>query len=253
MGPLPASRGCTCRICRPDDSYFVHDRKTIDCILEHGWQVVYVSPDGAACDHPEHDHSTDSHPHDADTPGFGYTVGLGHRCEHPELLISGLDHLVACSALNEVARRVMAGRRLAPGEVLEGVLAGVPIVVERVAEHALPHTVPWSEWFHRRQPDALMLVWPSVRGLFAWQPGAPKTLDRLQPPEWREPFRHVGGVTADPDWTFPVPPDRMAISCTHVVEDGEAVFWVARTSDPEHGEDWFTTAGPKPMRFTICA
>ncbi len=241
MGPLPAAPGCGCHICRPDASYDAVDRRTIDTVLEHGWQVIMVAA-GAGCDDPDHqEHSVD----DLVDPGpaFAYTVGLGHRLGHPEILMSGLDQRLMHRALNDVARRIMNGRRLAVGDVLEDVLAGAPVAIERVAEDRLGETVTWSGWFHRRKPEALAIVWPDRTGVFAWQPGAAQTLDELQPHEWRVPFEHGGGLAADPDWEFPVPPDYGAFSCTHVVDDGEAVLWVARQSDEARGEDWSIHCG----------
>lgn len=133
-GPLPAARGCDCHLCRPDDSYDEQDRRTIDTVLEHGWQVIVVA-EGAGCSDPDHEEHS-SHDHGEPVPAFAYTVGLGHRCGHPELLMSGLDHRVMHRALNDVAQRVMNGRRLAPGDVLEDVLAGVPVAIEQVSDGA---------------------------------------------------------------------------------------------------------------------
>lgn len=241
MGPLPAAAGCDCHVCRPDASYDDLDRRTIDAVLEHGWQVILVASD-VDCSHPEHhEHSTDDH--GGPGPAFAYTLGLGHRFGHPELLMSGLDHRVMHHALNELARRIMNGRRLAPGDALEDVLAGVPVAVEQVADDALRETVAWSGWFHRRRPEALAIVWPDREGVFAWQPGAPEALDELQPRAWRVPIDHVGGLAQDPTWDFPVPPDHKAFSCTHVVDDGEAVLWAARESDETRGEDWSIHCG----------
>lgn len=241
MGPLPAVSGCDCHVCRPEEVYDDEDRRTLDTVLQYGWQVMAVS-DEAGCGHPDHlDHS--GHEHLDPSPGFAYTIGLGHRCGHPELLMSGLDRLVMHHALNNVAERVMKGRRFAPGDVLEDVLAGVPVVLERVAEEALAETVTWSGWFHRRKPEALAIVWPSTSGLFAWQPGAPGILAEMQPPSWRVPIQHTGAVATDPAWPFPVPPDLRAFSCTHVVDEGAAVLWIARESDPSRGEDWSIHCG----------
>jgi hypothetical protein len=54
---------------------------------------------------------------------------------------------------------------------------------------------------------------------------------------------HTGGLATDPAWDFPVPPDHKAFSCTHVVDDGEAVLWAARESDATRGEDWSIHCG----------
>jgi hypothetical protein len=240
MGPLPAVAGCTCQICAPEPTYDEIDRQCIDTVLRFGWQVMSVS-DGGECAHPDHGQPDHNHPEPG--PAFAYTIGLGHRCGHPELLMSGLDQGVMHRALNDVARRIMDGHRLLPGDVLEGVLAGVPVVLEEIAESALAETVTWSGWFHRRKPDALVIVWPSTSGLFAWQPGAPAILDERQPRTWRVPIVHVGGAAVDPSWPFPVPPDVRVFSCTHVVDEGEAVLWVARESDPARGEDWSLHCG----------
>ena len=241
MGPLPAAPGCDCHICRPDASYDELDRRTIDSVLEHGWQVILVADDAACSDPEHHDHSAD----DEGDPGpaFAYTVGLGHRLGHPELLMSGLDRHVMHRALNDIADRIMNGRRLSPGDALEHVLAGVPVAIEQVADDGLRDTVTWSGWFHRRKPAALAVVWPDRNGVFAWQPGAPDILDELQPPRWRVPVEHTGGLSIDPAWDFPVPPDHRAFSCTHVVDDGEAVLWAARQPDERRGEDWSIHCG----------
>ena len=251
MGPLPAVGGCDCHICRPDEFYDDADRATIETVLAHGWQVVLVS-DEASCEHPDHDdaehhahpvHDHQGHEVDDSVPAFAYTVGLGHRCGHPELLISGLDPTLMHRVLNDVARRVMLGRRLVPGDVLEDVLAGVPVVLEQVTDEGLADTVTWSGWFHRTRPEALAIVWPTTSGLFAWQPGAPETLDRAQPPSWRARFPHSGGVGVDPDWVFPVPPDHPTFSCSHVVDGGDAILWAARQTDETRGEDWSIHCG----------
>jgi hypothetical protein len=240
MGPLPAAPGCDCHICRPGQSCDEQDRRVIDTVLKHGWQVILVA-ENAGCSAPDHDdHATG---HGESGPAFAYTIGLGHRAGHPELLMSGLDRAVMHRALNGIARRVIDGLRLAPGDELEDVLAGVPVAVEQVSDAALPETVTWAGWFQRRKPEALAIVWPDRRGVFAWQPGAPEVLDVVQPRGWRVPIEHTGGLAADPTWDFPVPPEQRVFSCTHVVDDGEAVLWAARERDAERGEDWSIHCG----------
>jgi len=247
MGPLPAAPGCDCHVCRPEESYDdALDRGTIDTVLRHGWQVILVADDGP-CDHADHAHDADEpdqfHDESDSGPAFAYTVGLGHRAGHPELLMSGLDPGVMHRALNDVAQRVLDGRRLRPGDVLEDVLAGVPVAIERVADPAIAETVLWSGWFHRRQPEALVVVWPDGDGIFPWQPGVADIVRELQPRDWRVPVEHTGGVAPDPAWCFPVPPEHKAFSCTHVVDEGAAVLWAARQPLDGNGEDWSVHCG----------
>jgi len=240
MGPLPAVPGCDCQICRPEEWYDELDRQTIDAVLEHGWQVMLVAA-AADCSDCDHDHSADDI--DGSGPPFAYTIGLQHRFGHPELLISGLDYGLMHDVLDGLARRVMAGRRLVPGDALEEVLPGAPVAVEQVADEGLREAVTWSGWFHRRKPEALAVVWPDRRGVFGWQPGAPAVLDELQPREWREPIVHTGGLATDPSWDFPVPADHLVVSCTHVLDDGKAVLWAARVWDELFGDEWSIHCG----------
>ncbi|GAB2982155.1 hypothetical protein GCM10027076_20020 [Nocardioides montaniterrae] len=229
MGRFPAAPGCDCHVCRPEESYDEQDRRAIETVLKHGWQVMLVA------DRADHEHDS--------MPAFAYTIGLGHRAGHPELLMAGLDRRLMHRCLNRIAQRIIDGLRLTPGDAIEDVLAGVPVAVEQIADTALAETVTWSGWFHRRKPEALMIVWPDRNGVFGWQPGAPAILDELQPREWRIPLEHNGGLAVDPTWAFPVPPDYRAFSCTHVVDDGDAVLWAARQTGGPDGEDWSIHCG----------
>lgn len=239
MGSHPAAPGCRCRICRPEPPSDEVERRTISIVMAHGWQVMIVSDD-AGCSHPDHHH--DDKPEPA-VPGLAYTVGLGHRADHPELMVSGLEPALMHSMLNGLAQRVVEGHRLSAGDVAEDVLAGVPVALHEVSETGLVEAVTWSGWFHRRRPDALAVVWPDRRGVFAWQAGAPEVLDERQPPRWRVPHDHRGGLAADPDWPFPVPSDKQALTCSHVVDRGYGVRWVARELDETRGEDWSVHCG----------
>lgn len=238
MGLHPRADGCDCHACRPDPDYDdPRDRSTIETVLQHGWQVFVVGSGSCDCGQPDH--------HEDDGPAFAYTVGLGHRAGHPELVMSGLDPGLMHRALNRVAERVLAGRQFAAGDVLEDVLGRVPVVLAQASVDGLEQTVTWASWFQRRPVEALVVVWPSTSAVFAWQPGAPDELDERQPPSWREPLDLRGPIARDPEWAFPVPPDLRALTCTHVTDEGAPVLWVGRESDPSRGEDWSLHCGGK--------
>lgn len=244
LGILPALPECDCQICRPEPVYDEIDRRCIDAILSKGWQTLLV---GAECV-IEGCCESDS------GPDFAYTLGLGHHRGHPELFMSGLDLRLMSSVLNHLAEQVRAGHVFKHGDVVEGALAGVPVVLEQLADEHLEQTVPWSGWFHRRKPEALAVVWPTTTGVFSWQPGAPSQLDEMQPPYWRIPSPREGGVAVTPDWTFPIPAEQLVSSCTHVVVDGVPVLWAAHHDDGEQGDNWTFHCGASDHTIdTICA
>ena len=156
------------------------------------------------------------------SPDFAYTVGLGHHRDHPELVMSGLAHELMTTVLETVSALVLQGFPLVPGQVLEGALARVPLVVDELSEQGLSATVGWSRWFHQRPVPAYQLVWPSATGDFVWD--TPE-----QPASWRVPVER-----AEPEWTLGATPGQPVYVCTHVAEDGEPVMRVVR----DHGEEW---------------
>ncbi len=214
--------GCRCRLCEPGPLNDDLERACVETVREHGWQVNLVGEgDGD------------------DEPAFAYTVGLGHRARHPELVMSGLPSDLMHRVLNAMVERIAAGHRFdTPGQLVEAALARVAVTVEPLTEDGLRQTVTWSGWFHRRSPRAVQLVWPDTAGVFAWQDGAPDVLDRRQPPTWREPGPRTGFLAPVPAWVMPVPGEALVFSCTHVLEDGEPVLFATREPAAERGEDW---------------
>ncbi len=146
-------------------------------------------------------------------------------------------------ALNEAARRVLDGFRFDPGTTAENVIGRFPVVADAMTREGVERTALWSGWFHRREVDAMQLVWPDTRGIFAWQPGASPYASSLQPHSWRVQVPRVGPLAPDPDWPFPVPADRMVFSCACVVDEGAPIRLVERSRDDENGEDWQLLCG----------
>jgi hypothetical protein len=155
-------------------------------------------------------------------PDFAYAVGLMHHVDHPELVMSGLPHELMSAVLERVSSLVLQGFPLQAGQVLEGALARVPVVVDALSDEGLAATVGWSRWFHQREVPAYQLVWPAATGDFIWD--SPE-----QPAAWRVPVER-----GEPEWTLGAAPGQPVYVCTHVAEDGEPVMRVVR----DHQEEW---------------
>ena len=106
-----------------------------------------------------------------DEPGFGYTVGL-FGLGHPELVVTGLDHQVSHGLLNRVARMVVDGRDLVPGEVIQDDTGQDILTVEVLPN---PAEVLFSANRFYERPDefsvpAFQLTWADADGRFPWDP-----------------------------------------------------------------------------------
>jgi uncharacterized protein DUF4262 len=122
------------------DDYLDELRRTM---REHGWAVQYVESDR--------------------TP-FGYTVGL-HDCGLPELLITGVPAQRAERLLNTVARDMMDGKALSPGQKI-AVRSGPLVEAVEVANPDAHMT--WAVAFGGPEVRALQLVWADGRGRWPW-------------------------------------------------------------------------------------
>ncbi|HEX7428254.1 MAG TPA: DUF4262 domain-containing protein [Mycobacterium sp.] len=123
-----------------DDDYLDELRKTM---VEHGWAVQYVESDRAP---------------------FAYTVGL-HDCGLPELLVTGVSPQRAMRLLNIVARDLMSGDTLTPGQQIT-VRSG-PLV--EIVEVANPDAhITWAVAFGGPNVRALQLVWADGHGRWPW-------------------------------------------------------------------------------------
>jgi hypothetical protein len=122
-----------------------------------------------------------------DEPGFGYTVGL-FGLGHPELVVTGLDHHVSHGLLNRVARMVVDGRNLVPGEVIQDD-TGQDIVTVEVLPN--PAEVLFSANRFYERPDefsvpAFQLTWADAAGRFPWDPRYAYDRERQpRPGTWR--------------------------------------------------------------------
>jgi hypothetical protein len=132
--------------------YFLRQQDAL--IARYGWAVTMVEPT----------------PTDPGIP-FAYTVGLTARTQ-PELVIAGLDPLIAQALLNDLAARVVEQHmQLAHGQHLHDLIAGYDAVLVDgpLTDDLYPGTA-----IGRYGADRVRLrqiVWPDRDGRFPWDPG----------------------------------------------------------------------------------
>lgn len=127
-------------------------------IAAHGWAVVTVTGwDGEA--------------------SFTFTAGLTER-DLPELVVYGLAAPVAAYALDELARRLVAGEDPADGELLTELVGEVPVQL-RAATRVLDRLGAAFELYGEERVRVRQLVVPDLDGRWPWETGY--DLFRLQP------------------------------------------------------------------------
>ncbi|WP_101951325.1 DUF4262 domain-containing protein [Mycobacterium sp. 3519A] len=112
-------------------------------IRKAGWTVQYVESDR--------------------TP-YAYTVGL-HDWDVPELLITGVSRHRAHRLLDAVARKLVGGEVLTPGQQIS--LPDGPLVEVVEVGHPDVH-MGWAVAFGGPDIEALQLVWADGRGRWPW-------------------------------------------------------------------------------------
>ena len=106
----------------------------------------------------------------------------------PELVVTGLDHHVSHALLNRVARMVVDGRDLVPGEVIR-TDTGQDILTVEVLPN--PAEVLFSANRFYERPDefsvpAYQLTWADAAGRFPWDPLCAYDRERQpRPGTWR--------------------------------------------------------------------
>ena len=130
----------------PDKTFEDYADLIRENIQTRGWAVQYVEDDRRP---------------------FAYTIGL-HEQGLPELLVTGLTPKQAVWLLNSCAKRVLAGLRPAPGDLVS-LPAGTRLEIVGVAHPDAHMGIATAI----EGPDiaALQLVWADGRGRWPWAPG----------------------------------------------------------------------------------
>lgn len=115
-------------------------------------------------------------------PPFSYSIGIATTTTAPELIVIGLNKDIGHWLINEYNRRVKAGESFVPGTLYSGFLEGHSIQFGVVARENRAHYMRSTYWLHGNADfDALQLIWPSVEGIWPWDPEASDWFRSQQP------------------------------------------------------------------------
>ena len=121
---------------------------------------------------------------------FTYTVGIKKSENKPELIIPGLRSELASWIANEYNRRVKEGEKFNTSDLYSDFLEGFDIRFKPVCTKYKEKLMLSCDWLYSGSEfEVLQLIYPTVKGVWPWQPKANKSFKELQPslqdpPEW---------------------------------------------------------------------
>jgi len=143
------------------------DDEIAEVVREHGWYALYIS-----------DHE----------PPFLYSIGLMQTCDHPELIVFGLDAGNAHALLSGLIRGIRAGQSFAEPGVYTVNIGGADHRVGCRCVHPTQHALylGFTMGFCRKTGhvgglEAIQVFWPDTAGKFPFEIGCDLGVFRLQP------------------------------------------------------------------------
>lgn len=144
--------------------------------MEHDDKIAWVVETNGWCAEPV------AAMEDPPTPGYTYTIGFETSYDHPEVVIFGLQPVMARGLIEMLAIHIDAGGVI-PDGMFVGLLdndlpaAMLPIDMEEHGE-----LFPGATRFHRRDDYRVcQFVWPDRNGMLPWDEGYDNRLRLAQP------------------------------------------------------------------------
>lgn len=139
------------------------DKKLLNDIEVYGWHVIKVLED-------------------EEGPGFGYSVGLYHTFNHPEILIIGLKLNLTHSIINDIGERIRRGERFIKGNYYSNLIDGFDCFFLEVDSKYYREYVGYDLWFYENSDFPLLqCVYPTIKGVYPWEKEWLEEIKDLQP------------------------------------------------------------------------
>jgi hypothetical protein len=124
-------------------------------------------------------------------PPYMYTVGLEKSCQHPELIIFGLDPAPSDYLLTKIIEKIKGGECIwSAGQthLLHGV-GRLPLAIREAHRSKVAGYVEEAWLYYGRETQGshvryLQVVWPDAAGLFPWDAGFDEEAREYQTVAW---------------------------------------------------------------------
>lgn len=120
---------------------------------------------------------------DQSTPAFTYSIGLFESAGVPDVIVLGVRPSLGKAMVDAYQEFALEGTRFEPGERYAGFLgSGFEVYVEPLANGAVAGFMLGCFRYYRDRPfSAAQIVYPTVDGVWPWEPGASAWFVNAQP------------------------------------------------------------------------
>jgi len=211
------------------------ETKLVDDIEKYGCHIIHVKPQQPI-------------------PGWSYTIGLYETLQQPELIVVGMKQDLAHYLLNEAARRMKQGLRLAGGHREKDLLENVECEFRKVEQHWAKHVMGYALWFYGEDEfPVFQCVYPDLNNRFPWDDSFDTTWRDRQALLFQDAIPSAVDrdfwAANDPsssmfDWKFPDPAHTGVYTTKRIMNGDEPILYVFH--DAEDGAWQFH--GPSESR-----
>jgi hypothetical protein len=139
------------------------DKKLLNDIEVYGWHVIKIQEDDLG-------------------PSYAHTIGLFHTFSHPEIIIVGLELDTLHFLINRLGDAIREGVVFESGQFYSNIINGVDCYFTTVAPEYYSEYVGYAESFYQGANFPLQqCIYPTISGIYPWQPNWPSELKNLQP------------------------------------------------------------------------
>lgn len=151
----------------PPEAADASEARVIADVREHGCHIVLV---------------VNTEDDEAGLPRYAFSVGLHHTLGAPEIVVFGLKPDVMKSMINEFMGRVRGGERFELNREYGGFIDGHDVCFTSVDREEYEEHLGFAGWFYGGwEFPCWQMVWPTTRGVWPWDSGAPAIVRARQP------------------------------------------------------------------------